>query len=344
MHFSQPLGQLAQTRNNNLDIIRFICALLVILSHAYPLANGSANPLSTATGGYLSFGGIAVSVFFLYGGFLIAKSTERLKKGLPYFKARCLRIFPPLWFVVIVCVFLIGPLCTTLSAGEYFTNGQTYRYLLTGTLYLQYELPGVFTQSAYMPTVNGSLWTLPVEFACYILCFILYKIGFFKKKWFPWLIPAVVAANIALPLFLNEGSVLLSALRPVTLFFIGVGFYIYRDYIRLSFGLSAIFTAIIVLSTPFGLLPLTFLLLSPYVLFTLAYGFRHPLAHFGKHGEFSYGIYLWAFPIQQILSIYFGCTEPLLNFAAAAVLSILMGVVSYRLIEKPVLRLSKKGK
>ena len=97
-----------------------------------------------------------------------------------------------------------------------------------------------------MPTVNGSLWTLPVEFACYILCFILYKIGFFKKKWFPWLIPAVVAANIALPLFLNEGSVLLSALRPVTLFFIGVGFYIYRDHIRLSFGLSAIFTAIIV--------------------------------------------------------------------------------------------------
>ncbi|MDY5577703.1 MAG: acyltransferase, partial [Lachnospiraceae bacterium] len=143
------LGDLTRDRNNNLDIMRFIAALMVIFSHAFPISCGHSDGLAQWTDGFLSFGGIAVGVFFCTGGFLIAKSAESKKTCKKFFKARCLRIFPQLIFVVFLTALVVGPFLTTLSVKEYYTNVETWRYLLNSIFILDYQLPGVFSDNIY---------------------------------------------------------------------------------------------------------------------------------------------------------------------------------------------------
>ena len=155
----KSLAQCVCGKQNNLDLFRFIAALLVIFSHAYPICLGSTglDPLERFTSEQLSFGGLAVSVFFVYGGFLIAHSADRSKTARHYFVSRCLRIFPALWFAVFTLAFIIGPLFSSLSTSAYFQSSDTYLYLLNGVLILRHPLPGVFTHNVYNAPVNGAL-------------------------------------------------------------------------------------------------------------------------------------------------------------------------------------------
>ena len=168
------LSDVATSRVNNLNFIRFVAALMVIVSHCYAVVLGgdAGSYLLKFTGDRLSPGGVSVGVFFLFGGFLIARSCEHHPEAKKFFSARILRLFPELLFVVILTAFMLGPLFSTLSPAEYFTNPQTYKYLLNGALIMVHQLPGVFTNNPSGDVVNAALWTLPVEFICYILCFI----------------------------------------------------------------------------------------------------------------------------------------------------------------------------
>jgi peptidoglycan/LPS O-acetylase OafA/YrhL len=158
---------------------------------------------------------------------LIANSVVRAKTAKKYFKARILRIFPALFFVIFLLTFVIGPIITRLSVLSYFSNTVTYRYLLNSMLVIQHNLPGVFQNTIYGPTVNGPLWTLPVEFGCYILCFIAYKMGFINKKKFFISIPLFLLACAGI-LFIEKFSItIITELRPVVFFYIGMGMYIY---------------------------------------------------------------------------------------------------------------------
>ena len=180
------LSDVATSRVNNLNFIRFVAALMVIVSHCYAVVLGgdAGSYLLKFTGDRLSPGGVSVGVFFLFGGFLIARSCEHHPEAKKFFSARILRLFPELLFVVILTAFVLGPMLSTLSPAEYFTNIQTYKYLLNGALIMVHQLPGVFTNNPSGDVVNAALWTLPVEFICYILCFISYKLTKFDKKKF----------------------------------------------------------------------------------------------------------------------------------------------------------------
>lgn len=132
-------------------------------------------------------------------------SAMSKKSAKAYFRARCLRILPPLWMVVLLSVFILGPVMTKLSAGEYFASGITWTYLRNLILVPTHPLPGVF-EGHLTSSVNGSLWTLPLEFICYILCFVFYKLGLAEgKKPLLMLLP-VTAGAIA-------GWVILSSIR-----------------------------------------------------------------------------------------------------------------------------------
>ena len=145
------LKEVSADRNNNLDLIRFCAALLVILCHAYPISMGEGHMdlLGRITGGQIHFGNLAVCIFFLYGGFLIAKSAERLQTAGAYFKARIFRLFPCLIAVTFFLSFLAGPCLTTYSLGEYFSQRGTYQYLLNSIMVLTHNLPGVFEGNIY---------------------------------------------------------------------------------------------------------------------------------------------------------------------------------------------------
>ena len=153
------LSDVATSRVNNLNFMRFIAALMVIVSHCYSVVLGgdAGSYLLKLTGDRLSPGGVSVGVFFLFGGFLIAHSCEHHPEAKKFFSARILRLFPELLFVVIMTAFVFGPLFSTLSPAEYFTNPQTYKYLLNGALIMVHQLPGVFTNNPSGDVVNSVL-------------------------------------------------------------------------------------------------------------------------------------------------------------------------------------------
>lgn len=148
---SIKLSDIAESRVNNLNLMRFIAAVFVIISHCYVVTLGgdAGDFICGHTSGRLTFGGMAVGLFFVFGGFLIARSCEHHNEAKVFFKQRVLRLFPELIFVVVMVAFVLGPCLSSLSPVEYFTNPQTYMYLLNGVLILVHELPGVFTHNPH---------------------------------------------------------------------------------------------------------------------------------------------------------------------------------------------------
>ena len=177
------LGKVTGKYNNNLAFMQFLSAVFVILSHAYPIACNQNDILIKLTNGRIGLGDLAVRFFFLTGGFYIAKSMEKNKSAKKFFSIRIMRIFPPL-IVIVTASVMMGCVLSEYTFAEYWSSIKTWKYFLNSVFILQHELPGVFQNNPYNPTVNGSLWTLPVEVACYIACFLFYKLKLLTNKFY----------------------------------------------------------------------------------------------------------------------------------------------------------------
>lgn len=338
------LSEITRGRENNLDAIRFLAAVMVIFCHAFPisLGEGSVDFLGRLTDNQMHLGNLAVCIFFFYGGFLICKSACRIRNGKDYFKARILRIIPCLAVVTFVLAFLVGPVITELSLGEYFGNGETYKYLLNSVMILVHNLPGVFQNNIYDTTVNGPLWTLPIEFLCYIMCFIALKIKFLEEKNAKWMIILFTAGYLGAWKLLASSAVLSSALRPAGLFFAGMVYFIYKDKIVIKPWIAAVSAAILVVSAAFHILGITVFFCFPYLMMYLGFGTKHKLSGFAKRGEVSYGMYLCGWPIQQMICQGFGGQmNPWMNILLSVPLSIGCGMLLHQLVEKPLGRLQE---
>jgi len=175
-----------KTKDNNFNLIRFIAAFLVLFSHSYIVITGDPNtvPLKLLLG--ITWGGIAVDVFFITSGFLIAGSFYNRKGLVPFILARILRIYPALIVAMFISVFIFGLWFTSLKPIEYLTTIETYKYLIKNIILffgVNYNLPNVFMDNPYINAVNGSLWTLPFEVKMYFyLTLIGLFINFIEKK------------------------------------------------------------------------------------------------------------------------------------------------------------------
>lgn len=331
--------------HNNLNFMRFVAAIMVIVSHSFPVCYGVEyeDLVGRMTNGMINLGGIAVGVFFVTGGFLIARSCENKKRAFPFFKARIRRIFPSLAVVVLLCVFVLGPVASSVSLKEYFSAKETYRYFLNIFLIPIHTLPGVFENHVYPSVVNGALWTLPVEFVCYIGCFCAYKLGFFDKKRFAYTIPVAFVATISLFYLFGDNIVLLRIIRPILLYYIGIGFYVYRTKIRLDYkwGLLSVFLFI---GTIFFNIPnIGMLFFFPYMIYFFAYGLKGKLCEFGRKYEISYGMYLYGWPVQQTL-IELGGMFCICYFNAIVTVMIVMllGFLNTLIVEKQIWKKKEK--
>ena len=153
------------SRDNNINFLRFIAASLVIWFH---MASLLVIPEPYIMGQGL--GPIAVNIFFVLSGYLIAKSWSRSSSFGSYLIRRIARIFPGLAVVVLLSVFVMGPAVTSLSMGDYFGDPDTWKYLSLIVLApIENALPGVFDTNLLPYAVNGSLWTLRYEFLAYLL-------------------------------------------------------------------------------------------------------------------------------------------------------------------------------
>ena len=234
---------------------------------------------------------------------------------------------------MILTAFVLGPMLSTLSPAEYFTNPQTYKYLLNGALIMVHQLPGVFTNNPSGDVVNAALWTLPAEFVCYILCFISYKLTKFDKKKFLLLsVPVYVLAAVY---YVKFSPLQLSAVRAVLLFYLGVLIWVFRDQVTISpvLGLASIILWFVMVFH--GIDNLAMLTVFPVACFCLAYGMGNHFSTFGTKYELSYGIYLWAYPIQQALVQFFPAWHPYVNALVAALLATCGAFVNHYVVTEP---------
>ena len=332
-------------RENAFDFLRFFLASLVILSHSFALlySGWSAyDPLLHWTRGQAALGGVAVDGFFLISGFLITKSWEHSQGVADYAKKRALRILPALVLVLLVTVFVFGPLATDLRPASYFHSPRTWAYFgMMGTknLHLTDTLPGVFTHNPLANRVNGSLWTIRCEAICYILVAALGLLRVYRR---PIALPLVSAAALAvMALNAHKLSTLgewADSFRVLLYFLWGMTFYLCRDFIPFSRGWLMLSLGGILVSEVVDILPYTLPLLGAYALFYAAFRPAFGLQRFARRGDFSYGLYLYAFPVQQLLVTTF---QHSLNAGAltlaAFLLALACAVLSWHLVEKPAL-------
>lgn len=332
------LSETKVKKSENLHLMRFIASVMVIFSHAYVLTGTTPNVdfINRYSKGGTSIGGICVALFFLCSGYLISKSVTRADGFFPYIKARLIRLLPPLVLVVTATV-LIGAAITELPVLDYFTNLGTYKYLLNAVMLPVHNLPGVFEQNAASADVNGSLWTLPVEFACYIACFLFYKLRLLDKKRMLFTLPVVVLAMLIesrLP------GILSFMVKPCVCFYVGMLYYVYREHIVLDVKFLPIAIVVLIagMSVPWLITPVYAIAWS-YILFTLWFAVPQCPALLGKTGDISYGVYLWGFLIQQILIHLYGGTMPRTsNFILAAAVSTALAVLTFLIAEKPFIK------
>lgn len=336
---SPTLKQCLDSPRNNLDFIRLVAATGVIFSHAFPLAEGlgTREPLEDFTHGQMSLGRLCVAVFLIISGLLITRSQERSPSQAHYLWARVLRIFPGLAVVLLASAFVLGPVLTDLPLEGYLRSPDTYSYVWRNfTLYQsQWELPGVFEGNAYPRAVNGSLWTLKYEVGFYLLVAGLGMVGLLRRGWAlaGWGLAAVA------PLIPYVGP-RLGWWQELSLYFgSGLVLYLWRDRVRLSpwvaLGCVAVLGA-----TAWGGMGLRLAVGScgAYLVMYLAFrpGWKVNLSRFG---DISYGVYIYAFPVQQLVSALLGGkTSGWVNVALSVPLVAGLAALSWHLVEKPAMR------
>lgn len=333
-------------RYNNFDFLRFVAASLVIISHSSDLTGNGVEWFALITKQQESFGGFAVSLFFLISGYLISASYIKSQNVFKFFYARVLRIFPALIAVVLITVFLIGPLITNLSVVSYFEKQETFGYLKSIELYpMHFTLPGVvFSRYSNGTSVNGALWTLSYEFTCYIIVAILGITRLLKKEIVLSLfVSCAFVYQFETTIFPNSMNSnifpYISQAQFIKLFcwfLSGMLFYLYKNKLvyNVPHLLISIFMCVLGCICGVGF-SLIFLLFGSYIIFYIAFSPRIKLQNFSKYGDFSYGMYIYGFLIQQcIIKLFGGEMNNILNWVISLPLAIVLGFISWHLLEK----------
>lgn len=335
------LDLLCEGRDNNLNLIRFVAAACVLVSHAFPitLGVGAAEPLEPFLG--RSLGWVSVAIFFIISGFLITQSFERSSHLVNWTTARILRIFPGLLIVLLITVCIIGPITSTIPIGEYIKDTKTLTYVPRNMslAFLQYNLPGVFTDNPYPEAINGSLWTLIYEVACYALVFALGVTGLYATKMRSLMAIIMVMITYLTVKYLDEahdfGHPRMTALMRLALpFTVGIALYLWRDKIVLKWRYSLLLAAITAMLYPTAIFTEAFIIWLGYTVFLMAYLPGGAIRKFNNLGDYSYGMYIYAFPVQQLIAFYLAPQSPLINIIIAFPITLIMAIASWSLVEE----------
>jgi peptidoglycan/LPS O-acetylase OafA/YrhL len=343
------------------DFLRVALAVCVVTWHQFAGIGGGAAPKDGFSG---LFGASILPMFFGLSGFLIAGSALRLRLK-DFLINRGLRIFPALVVEILLSAFLLGPLVTILALDAYFSSPATYAYLTNILGLINYHLPGVFVGNP-SSVVNWSLWTIPYELICYAIMAALMLFGALKKPAFilcvfaGWLVltgGAAVYASFSAPLpgavqfiLFGRGTLLLIA------FLGGIAAYLYRYRTPYSptLALASLVGLLLlgVVNMSGGPLALAegvrwgavFLLKVPPLLYlTVFIGASRirPLPLY-RHGDYSYGIYLYGAPIQQTIKWAAPSLPAYFAFPLGLAAITAFAMFSWHVIEKPVLRLRRR--
>lgn len=334
--------------HNGIGFLRFFFASLVVWSHAFNLGGFGIDPLSALTKGVEDGGTIAVDGFFVLSGFLIARSFERTAHLGRYLWHRALRIFPGFWVCLAVVAFGAAPVLyvheRATLAGFFTAPNSPLTYLSSNALLVmnQYNIGGLLASAPVPLLFNHSLWTLQYEFLCYLMVGALGTLVLATRRPAIFLIPlGVCFALFAAASWyrgLEQVPTPLRAFELYTFFAIGMCAYAFRDRVPVRGSLavlSLVLVAATVATRAYGLvLPFALSYLTLYAAMAL------PLRDFDRRCDLSYGIYIYAFPISQLLTAFGAARVGFMGyFSAAYLMSLAFAAASWFGIEKRFLAL-----
>lgn len=353
---------------NNFDLLRLLGATLVIVAHSLELTHLRRTPTMVS---HEALGEIGVVLFFSISGFLVARSWAYDPKPLSFAMKRALRLMPALVVSLLLTALVLGPLMTTLPLDAYLENLGTKAYLLENAMFqTNLMLPGVFEHAPLRFLVNVPLWTLPLELKAYCLVLTLGVLGVFGRR--RLLMPLVAVflvlltvasvrsaipfgdhlvammANIQAPretVAATRAGVFEEPARLFATFAIGATFFTFARSIPLRWSIAGALTGVWVVTATLGgasAVPIATALILPYVVLVLAYRTTHLVRLPRRMGDYSYGLYIFAFPLQQVIVQYLAPSSGWITLAVVTPIVLALAVASWHLVEAPALTLKQR--
>ncbi|OJY51606.1 acyltransferase [Pseudonocardia sp. 73-21] len=337
---ASTLEQRFGTGRNNFDLLRLLFAAMVVVEHAVIL-QGRAGDFWGRSG---TSGEIGVDGFFVLSGFLVTRSYLRLH-SLPRFAwHRFLRIMPGFWVCLLVCAFVVAPaaaLIQGLPATAGFTGTPSAWHFLTADWFLviqQYDIGGVLNAAPHEPSFNGALWTLTFEAFCYLLVAALGLVGVLSRR--RWVVLALAAALIVLTVLQENGVAVPMrdmTLRLTLMFALGALAHLYAERIPMNTWLGVLALALVLYSA--AAFPHNYRLLGAVPMAYLVFWLATAGTRFvSLRIDLSYGIYIYHWPVIQLLALTSLRWLPDWSFAPVAIFATLpVAIASWFLVEKPAL-------
>ena len=320
-----------------IDYWRHIAASAVVFSHSYVLSGvASEEPLHRLTG-RIDAAEVAVDFFFCLSGFLMYGALRRDTNLLGFFSSRFARLLPGLVVCVMLTTLVLGVFATAIGPLSYISAEGTRRYILNAAFYFVPTLPGVFSDNPYPSVVNGSLWTLTYEVICYFGVAATAAFGTRGRTSASLMVATGCLVFLAVD-GMPEPNRYANLARLAFFFFVGVATACsWRTTSWIVAALSSVVVVGLFQPSLADRVPTNAALAMTCIACLLAahrIGDRLPLLPF----DFSFGIYIYAFPVQQCLAQWFAGTRPLPFFMVSMLLTIPLAALSWHLIEKPALR------
>ncbi|WP_028101452.1 acyltransferase family protein [Pseudoduganella violaceinigra] len=336
------LNDVLKRENNNFDLLRLIAAAAVIVGHAAVISGdrGAHDPVMDLMHFEYS-GSLAVKFFFLLSGLVVTNSLLR-NAGLGRFiAARIARVFPALLVVLLLSAYVMGPLLSTLPAGSYLSSRETLAYVSRNALlHSSYLLPGVF-DNAPEHGVNGSIWTIPMEMLCYLGLAIAAGLGLTRSK----IVFSLATVGVVTLLLLEPRAVAVLRMPPesvpmFTFFALGALLANWKKQVVLNpftvLGLAI--AAYLARSTP----ALPYLCCAAIFAAAICLSSTPLVRRLRLPGDYSYGIYLFGWPMQQLVHAALPDMGARGNWLLALPLAAGCGALSWYLVEKPCIQWGKK--
>ena len=330
---------MAAREHNGFDALRLFAASMVVFRHAYGLPAGAdpnAEPVLRMLG-FISAGGLGVATLFFLSGLLISQSWAHSTTPIEFAAHRVARIWPGLVWCLVLTTYFIVPIGTG-AATSFYMRSDVHHYIASNALLynMQFEIVGVFDEQRFS-AINGSLWTLPPEVTMYGVVLVLGLCGLLRNGWIAafcavliglvlWRVPAIASA-------LHFGWELV---RGMLFFLAGMTVYALRRHIRVALW-HAVVAWCVFLAIPAAAKEAAFYLV--WAITILAIGVHTDIARLLQlRDDYSYGVYLYGFPLQQMLVHWIPTSGAALNFLVAMPVCFVFAALSWHGIERPMLR------
>ncbi|MFE6052023.1 acyltransferase family protein [Kitasatospora sp. NPDC056446] len=364
-----PLSE-ALGRKNGFGLLRLVLALAVIFAHAMPLGMGKPDLGLLESRGQTNVGAIAVSGFFVLSGLLITRSGMRLSPA-RFLWNRAIRILPGLWACLLLTAFVVAPVVAYHQgrlAGFWSHPEGPLAYLKANWSIgvYQWGISGLLDHVPHPTAFNGSVWSLAYEVLCYLMVVSLAALGVLRRA--RWAVTLMILGLYGYVVYLAAdfhllrapeyapaglpgwqlpflGGISMDMLMPLVLMFgLGALAELYKDRLPINAVLAVLAAAVFLGSARYGGFTVLGLPAFAYLLIWLACRMPGPLTKVGAKVDLSYGVYIYAFPIQQCLALWGVNKHGYWAYTAASLaLSVTAAFCSWHLVEKPALKLKDLG-